>query len=95
MWTCGLAAVSLFGCVIIATGAPFERTVSFTQPNGAVIELWGKGDEFRAVFETPDGYTVVYAPESKAYYYAALSADGTDLVPTDGSRPHSLAGGSG
>ena len=82
MWTCGLAAISLFGCVIIATGAPFERTVSFTQPNGTAIELWGKGDEFQAVFETLDGYTVVYAPESKAYYYAALSADGTDLIPT-------------
>ena len=82
MWTCGLAAVSLFGCVIIATGAPFERTVSFTQPNGTAIELWGKGDEFHAVFETLDGYTVVFAPETKAYYYAALSADGTELIPT-------------
>ena len=82
MWTHGLAAVSLLGCVIIAAGAPFERTVSFTQPNGTVIELWGKGDEFHAVFETLDGYTVAYVPESKAYYYATLSADGTDLVPT-------------
>ncbi len=82
MWRCGLVVVSLFGCVINAAGAPFERAVSFNQPNGTAIELWGKGDEFHAVFETLDGYTVVYSPESKAYYYAARSADGTDLVPT-------------
>lgn len=60
--------------------APFEKTIHYVQPDGATVELWGKGDEFHAVFETLDGYTVVYVPELKAYYYATLSPDGTDLV---------------
>jgi M6 family metalloprotease-like protein len=66
----------------IAAAAPFEETIRFTQPDGAVIELWGKGDEFYAVFETLDGYTVVFDPASKAYYYAAQSGGGDRLIST-------------
>jgi len=42
--------------------APFAKRFSFTQPSGIRIELWGQGDEFYAVFETLDGYTVVFEP---------------------------------
>ena len=78
----GLAlVVALFMCVLAgtATAAPFERTVSFTQPDGTAIELWGRGDEFHAVFETLDGYTVVFDPAARAYFYAELSADRREL----------------
>ncbi len=74
--------LSMMGLATICTAAPFEKTIRYVQPDGAAIELWGKGDEFHAVFETLDGYTVVFSPTEKAYFYAALSADGTDLVPT-------------
>lgn len=71
----------------LATGdglqaAPFAKQISFTQPGGNVILLWGQGDEFYAVFETLDGYTVVFDPALKAYCYAELSADGNALVST-------------
>ena len=44
-----------------------------------LFRLWGQGDEFHAIFETLDGYAVVFDPASKAYYYARLSADGSNL----------------
>lgn len=65
--------------------APFAKVMDFTQPDGQTIQLWGEGDEFHAVFETLDGYTVVFVPEDLAYHYARLSADGTVLEST-GSR---------
>ena len=63
--------------------APFDKTIQFQQPDGTGIELWGKGDEFYAVFETLDGYTVTFDPALKTYFYATVSADGTQLVATD------------
>jgi M6 family metalloprotease-like protein len=62
-----------------AAAAPFKETVRFTQPDGTTIQLNGQGDEFHAVFETPVGYTVVFVPESRAYFYARLAADGATL----------------
>lgn len=64
-----------------ASAAPFAKTFSFTQPDGTRIEVWGEGDEFRAVFEHR-GYTVVRDRATMAYTYARLSADGTALLPT-------------
>ena len=78
----GLAlVVALFMCVLAgtATAAPFDRTFAYTQPDGTAIELWGRGDEFHAVFETLDGYTVVFDPAARAYFYAELSADRREL----------------
>ena len=34
--------------------------------------LWGQGDEFYAVFETLDGYTVIFNQQTRAYEYAGL-----------------------
>jgi M6 family metalloprotease-like protein len=62
--------------------APFAGKMSFSQPDGTPIELWGRGDEFHAEIETLDGYTVVFIPEARAYYYAQLSSVGDELVPT-------------
>ena len=46
--------------------APFAKRIPFVQPDGTAIELWGQGDEFYAVFETLDGYTVVYDQDRKS-----------------------------
>ncbi len=63
-------------------GSPFKKQFRYTQPDGTTIRLWGQGDEFSAVFETLDGYTLVFVPETRAYCYARLSADGTALEST-------------
>ncbi len=66
-----------------AVAAPFDKIVAFTQPDGTRIDLQARGDEFHAVFETREGYTVVFAPEDRSYRYAVSSADGLDLEPSD------------
>ena len=63
--------------------APFAKTFLFDQPDGTAIKFWGEGDEFYAVFETLDGYSIVFDHASKAYVYASRSADGTELIPTN------------
>jgi M6 family metalloprotease-like protein len=75
----------ILGLIALAGGlwaAPFAEKIPFVQPDGTAITLWGEGDEFYAVFETLDGYTVVFDTATKAYYYAGVSADGTRLVST-------------
>lgn len=65
-----------------AVAAPFAKTVEFTQPNGQRVQLWGEGDDFYAVFETLDGYTVLLDKVLLAYVYAELNADGSELLST-------------
>jgi M6 family metalloprotease-like protein len=75
----------LLACSIVPVwtfAAPFAKTVQFTQPDGTGITLNGLGDDFYAVFETPDGYTVAFDPSVKTYYYATLASDGTALLAT-------------
>ena len=62
--------------------APFAKDVHFIQPDKTALTLWGEGDEFHAVFETKDGYTVLFDPQQKAYFYAQRSNDGKSLVST-------------
>jgi M6 family metalloprotease-like protein len=91
-----VTAILLIGaCVTHHTfAAPFARTVEFTQPDGEIIRLWGEGNEFYAVFETLDGYTVLFDETRKAYCYAVLNNDGTALlssgVPVGDQRPPGL-----
>ncbi len=60
-----------------AQASPFrDRRLPFTQPDGTKIKLTGSGDEFYAVFETLDGFTVMFDPALKAYCYARVSMDG-------------------
>ena len=62
---------------------PFiNERFTFTQPDGTELEVVGTGNQFEAVFETPDGYTVVKEPFSGFYQYAQLSADATRLEPS-------------
>jgi M6 family metalloprotease-like protein len=91
----GLVVVLWLGALAgTATAAPFDRTFAYTQPDGTAIELWGRGDEFHAVFETLDGYTVVFDPAARAYFYAELSDDRRELRSTGvrvgqaGGAPH-------
>ena len=57
--------------------APFDKDMRFTQPDGSVIQIHGRGDEFYAEF-THAGYPIVAI--NGAYYYAVLTADGSKLV---------------
>ena len=61
---------------------PFNgQLFDFTQPDGTLIRLRGWGNQYHAVFETPDGYTVTRDPVTGAYEVAQLSADGLALEP--------------
>ncbi|MFT3720015.1 M6 family metalloprotease domain-containing protein [Pseudorhodoferax sp.] len=59
-------------------GTPF----TFTQPDGTDVRLMGWGNQFDAVFETPDGHTVALDPATGFYHYAELSNDKSQLLPT-------------
>lgn len=62
---------------------PFSgEQFTFTNPDGTQFEVRGSGNQFEAVFETLDGYTVVQDTDTGYYTYATLAADLTDLVPT-------------
>jgi M6 family metalloprotease-like protein len=62
---------------------PFSgEEFTFYNPDGSEIRVRGWGDQFAAVFETLDGYTVVKDPESGFFHYAALSEDKASLVPS-------------
>src|SRR5687768_8991705 len=61
-------------------GSRLIPEITFEQPNGSVIELRGEGNEYRAIYETLDGYTVLFAPEDRSYHYATVSANGEELV---------------
>jgi M6 family metalloprotease-like protein len=81
--------------VVSSQGAPFARRISFTQADGTGVQLWGQGTEFHAVFETLEGYTVVYDPIRRSYCFARLSPDGSSLVstgvPAHTASPESLS----
>jgi M6 family metalloprotease-like protein len=79
-----VAAIILPGVLLLqlATAAPFAKNVKYTQPDGSEIQLWGEGDDFYAIFETLDGYTVMFDAATRAYVYAAVSNDGSELVST-------------
>lgn len=60
----------------------YGEEFTFTNPDGSEIRVRGWGNQFNAVFETLDGYTIVKDPESGFYHYATLSGDKTTLVPS-------------
>ena len=72
-----LAAALIAFAAASGFAAPFAQKIPYTQPDGTQIEIWGEGDEFYAVFESLDGYTVVFDPATKTYQYAQLSPDGS------------------
>ncbi len=58
------------------------REFTFTEPDGTQIRVRGYGNQFAAVFETLDGFTVAKDPETGFHHYAQVSPDGTQLEPT-------------
>lgn len=58
------------------------ESFTFHNPDGSTVPVRGWGNQFAAVFETFDGYTVVQDPESGFLEYAVLSPDKESLVPT-------------
>ncbi|MFH1501979.1 MAG: M6 family metalloprotease domain-containing protein [Candidatus Eisenbacteria bacterium] len=81
----GLLAVAAVALLVAAPAGAAPLTgdsVTIRQTDGTNVELRVWGDEFYAVGETPDGYTVVRDPETGLYCYARLSHDGTELVST-------------
>ncbi|WP_197285431.1 M6 family metalloprotease domain-containing protein, partial [Planktothricoides sp. SR001] len=63
---------------------PFNNEeFTFTNPDGSTIQVRGSGNQYYAVFETLDGFTVVKDPDTGFYKYAQLSDDKNELLPTD------------
>jgi M6 family metalloprotease-like protein len=60
----------------------YNKEFTFTQPDGTKIKVKGWGDQHHALFETPDGYTIVKDPETGFYTYASLAEDGNELKST-------------
>jgi M6 family metalloprotease-like protein len=58
---------------------------TFHNPDGTEIKVRGWGNQFAAVFETLDGYSIAKNPQTGFFHYATLSSDGTTLEPS-GSR---------
>jgi M6 family metalloprotease-like protein len=79
---------------------PFlNEEFTFTNPDGSTFQVRGWGNQYYAVFETLDGFTVVKDAASGFFKYACLSEDKNSLLPTDanvgqvdprtlGLRPH-------
>lgn len=62
---------------------PFAgKEFTFTNPDGSEIRVRGWGDQYYAVFETLDGFTVTKDPKTGYYQYARLSKDEAQLMPT-------------
>ncbi len=74
------------------------RQITIEQPDGSTLAVRVFGNQFGAVLETLDGYTIVRDQESGQFRYARVSADGTSLEPDGlvgavdpaaiGLRPH-------
>jgi M6 family metalloprotease-like protein len=81
-----LPVFALFlGGALVAWSAPFGPDgliTEYVQPDGNKITLRVFGDEFSARTESLDGYTVVFDPASKGYFYAVPSGDGKTLKPS-------------
>ena len=63
------------------------QVFTFSQPDGTPIQVRGWGDQYYAVFETLDGYTVAKNPATGYWEVARLSPDGDALEPAAGAWP--------
>lgn len=60
----------------------FGKEFLFEQPDGSKIRLLGWGNQHFAVFEDPNGYTVIKDPATGFYQYARLSSDKAGFEPS-------------
>ncbi len=73
---------------------PYDgEQLTLHDPNGTELPVHAWGNQFAAVFETLEGYTVVQDPDSGYWHYATLSPDEQELLPaTDRSAPSTPPG---
>lgn len=79
-----MAITAIVFCSLPAISAPYGpdgKAAHYRQPDGTTVRVRVFGDEFYAVAETEEGYTVVY-DNDKVLCYGTLSADGRSIVPT-------------
>jgi hypothetical protein len=79
----GIVVVCLYS--IPSFSAPYGpkgKAADYRQSDGSKVKVRVFGDEFHAVAETEEGYTVVY-DENKVLRFGKLSADGKDIVSSD------------
>jgi len=74
---------------------PFAgKEFTFHNPDGSEITVLGWGNQFAAVFETLDGYTVLKDPDSGYFHYAEPTSDLRDMVasgtPVGAADPSAL-----
>jgi M6 family metalloprotease-like protein len=62
----------------------FAKQFTFTQPDGTQLEVRGWGDQYSAVFETLDGFTLTENPVTGFYEVAQIAADGRSFEPAPG-----------
>ncbi|MGR7026255.1 M6 family metalloprotease domain-containing protein [Geodermatophilus sp. URMC 62] len=63
---------------------PYDgEQITLHDPDGTELPVRAWGNQFAAVFETLDGYTVMQDPDSGYWHYATLSPDEQELLPTD------------
>jgi len=67
--------------------AIFGETLSFTQGEGAPIQLVAYGDDMHARYETVDGYTVVYDEGMQLYCFAQPDPNVPDRRPGEVPPP--------
>jgi M6 family metalloprotease-like protein len=58
------------------------REFSFIQPDGTQIHVRGWGNQYDAIFETLDGFTIIQNPDTGFYEYAKLMNNGAKLEST-------------
>ena len=79
----GVATAIILAGAVAAGAAPMRGDeVVIREPDGTSVTVRVWGDEFYAVGETLDGYTVVRDGATGMLCYAVLSADGRELVST-------------
>ncbi|MBN1758125.1 MAG: M6 family metalloprotease domain-containing protein [Chitinispirillaceae bacterium] len=61
----------------------YGESFELEQPDGSKVPVIVWGDEFYQRVESPDGYTLIRNNETGWICYAELSADSSELVPTD------------
>lgn len=76
----------------LSAGGRYDGTImEFSQPDGTPVQIRLYGDEFYAVGETLDGYTVTKDLATGAFCYAEIATNGKGFVST-GKAIHEHAG---
>jgi M6 family metalloprotease-like protein len=58
----------------------FDQEFVFTQPDGSKFKAIGSGNQYYALFKTPEGFPIVKDPETNFYHYARLNEARSELL---------------